>query len=115
MGEKTLFTRIIEGEIPADIVYEDENFCAFRDIEPKAPTHVLVVPKKVIPRIIDADEADAELLGGLLLTANKVTRLLRISNEGFRYVINSGMYGGQLVAHLHLHILGGRQMRWPPG
>ncbi len=115
MDEKTLFTKIIEGEISADIVYNDNEFCAFRDIHPAAPEHVLIVPKKVIPKITDASEAEKDVLGGLLLTANKVARQLGIDQDGFRCVINCGSNGGQEVPHLHLHLLGGRQLGWPPG
>ncbi len=115
MSEETLFTKIIEGTIPSDKVYEDEAFCAFRDINPAAPCHVLLVPKKVIPKISDAGEEDAALLGRLLLTANKVAEQLGIVEEGFRYVINCGENGCQEVMHLHLHIIGGRKLGWPPG
>lgn len=115
MSEETIFTRIIKGEIPSEKVYEDEAFCAFKDIHPAAPAHVLVVPKRVIPKITDATEADRDLLGGLLLTANKVARLLGIDESGCRYVINCGKDGGQEVPHLHLHLLGGRLLGWPPG
>lgn len=115
MGEKTLFTRIIEGEIPANKVYEDDEYYAFRDIRPVAPVHVLVVPKKVLPKVTDATESDVTLLGGLILAANKVARQLGINQAGCRYVINCGSDGGQEVPHLHLHILGGRRLRWPPG
>lgn len=115
MGEKTLFSRIIDGEIPADIIYQDNEFCAFRDIHPAAPVHVLIVPKKVIPKLTDAEEADRDILGGLLMTANKVAGLLGIDKTGFRCVLNCGQDGGQEVDHLHLHILGGRLLGWPPG
>ncbi len=115
MTEETLFTKIINGAIPSDKVYEDDEFCAFRDIQPAAPVHVLIVPKKVIPRITDASEEDAALLGRLLLAANKVAQTLGIAETGFRYVINCGEHGGQEVFHLHMHILGGRRLGWPPG
>ena len=115
MIEETLFTKIIAGTIPADKVYEDNEFCAFRDINPAAPCHVLIVPKKVIPKISDAQEEDAPLLGRLLLAANKVAEQLGIAQDGYRYVINCGENAGQEVMHLHLHILGGRQLSWPPG
>lgn len=115
MTEETLFTKIINGAIPADKVYEDDEFCAFRDINPAAPIHVLLVPKRVIPTIRDAGEDDAALLGRLLLTANKVAEQLGIGDSGFRYVLNCGEHGGQEIAHLHLHILGGRRLSWPPG
>ena len=115
MSEETLFTKIIEGTIPSDKVYEDELFYAFRDINPAAPCHVLIVPKKVIPKVSDAQEDDALLLGKLLLAANKVAAQLGIAEDGYRFVINCGENGGQEVMHLHLHILGGRRLSWPPG
>lgn len=112
---KTLFEKIYDGEIPAEILHKDELCCAFRDISPKAPTHVLVVPRKPIPRIAEAKEEDRELLGHLLLTAAKVAKELGISQSGFRITINNGSDGGETVPHLHVHILGGRQLTWPPG
>ena len=115
MEERTLFTKIIAGEVPADIVYDDNDYCAFRDIHPASPVHVLIVPKRVIPKITDAGPADKEILGGLLLTAVKVARLLGVDESGFRCVINCGKDGGQEVPHLHLHLLGGRLLGWPPG
>lgn len=115
MSMETLFTKIISGAIPSDKVYEDDEFCAFRDINPAAPVHVLLVPKKVIPEIGAAAECDEGLLGRLLLTANKVAEQLGIAESGFRYIINSGAHGGQEVPHLHLHIIGGRKLGWPPG
>lgn len=110
----TLFSKIIAREIPADIVYEDEHCLAFRDINPQAPTHVLLVPKQEIPRLADAASGDQALLGHLLLAAGKVAQQLGIA-EAFRLVINNGAEAGQTVFHLHLHILGGRPLRWPPG
>jgi len=111
---KTLFTKIIDREIPADIVYEDDQCLAFRDINPKAPMHILVIPKKVIPKLTDAEAGDEALLGHLLTTAAKLAR-----DEGygdaFRTVINNGEAVGQSVFHLHVHILGGRDFMWPPG
>ncbi|MBY0268340.1 MAG: histidine triad nucleotide-binding protein [Burkholderiales bacterium] len=110
----TLFSRIIAREIPADIVYEDAHCLAFRDINPQAPTHVLLIPKQEIPRLADAGAADQDLLGHLLLTAGKVARQLGVG-DAFRLVVNNGAEAGQTVFHLHLHILAGRPMRWPPG
>jgi histidine triad (HIT) family protein len=110
----TVFSKIIEREIPADIVYEDEHCLAFRDINPQAPTHVLLIPKKAIARLIDATPEDEALLGHLVLAANNVARQLGVG-DAFRLVINSGAEAGQSVFHLHLHILGGRHMTWPPG
>ncbi len=115
MAEETLFTKIITGAIPSEKVYEDDLFCAFKDINPAAPCHVLLVPKKVIPKITDAAPEDTELLGKLLLTANNVAKQLGIAEDGFRYVINCGENGCQEVMHLHLHIIGGRKLGWPPG
>ncbi|XP_042879433.1 uncharacterized HIT-like protein Synpcc7942_1390 isoform X1 [Penaeus japonicus] len=112
--QPTIFDKIIDKSIPADIVYEDEKCLAFRDISPQAPTHILVIPKKRLAMLTDATEEDNALLGHLLLTANKVAAQEKLDN-GFRIVINNGKDGAQSVYHLHLHILGGRQMSWPPG
>jgi len=111
---KTLFEKIIDKEIPASIVYEDAQCVAFRDINPGAPTHVLLVPRKPIPKLSDATADDQALLGHLLLAAGKVAAQLGIG-EAFRLAINNGTGAGQSVFHLHLHILGGRPMKWPPG
>lgn len=110
----TLFSRIIAREIPADIVYEDTHCLAFRDINPQAPTHVLLIPKQEIPRLADAGDADQTLLGHLLLAAGKVARQLGVE-DAFRLVVNNGADAGQTVFHLHLHLLAGRPLRWPPG
>jgi len=110
----TIFGRIIRREVPADIVYEDDRCVAFRDINPQAPTHVLIVPKKEIPRLSDAEARDEALLGHLLLAANEVARQLGVA-DAFRLVVNNGAEVGQSVFHLHLHILAGRKFRWPPG
>ncbi len=110
----TIFHRIINKEIPAKIVYEDELCLAFHDVAPQAPTHVLVIPKKELPNLAAASEADQSLLGHLLLTAKKVAEQLGLTN-GYRTVINCGRDGGQSVDHLHIHILGGRALHWPPG
>ncbi len=114
MSEETIFSKIIRKEIPADIIYEDDLCLAFRDISPQAPTHILVIPKKVIPRLTDAGEPDKELLGHMLLTVNKVAEQEGLSN-GYRVVINTDEDGGQTVFHLHMHLLGGRSLGWPPG
>ena len=111
---KTIFSKIIDREIPADIVYEDDLCLAFRDVNPQAPTHILVIPKKPIPAIDSAVSEDQQLLGHLLLTVKQVAAQANLSN-GYRVVINNGNDGGQTVNHLHLHILGDRQMQWPPG
>jgi histidine triad (HIT) family protein len=110
----TIFQKIIERQIPADIVYEDDRSLAFRDIHPQAPTHILIIPKRVIRSLADAADEDASLLGHLLLVARKVARDEGLAN-GFRTVINSGADGGQTVDHLHVHLLGGRLLGWPPG
>ncbi|MCB1237581.1 MAG: histidine triad nucleotide-binding protein [Verrucomicrobiae bacterium] len=113
----TLFEKIVAREIPADIVHEDEESLAFRDIAPQAPIHILVIPKKPIPRIGEAEATDAALLGHLLLVARKVAADLGIndSEKGFRLVINNGTDGGEAVPHLHIHLLAGRSLHWPPG
>lgn len=112
---KTLFEKIIDREIPADIIFEDESVIAFRDIKPAAPVHALIVPKKAIPRIAEAEEADQAVLGNLLLKAAEVAKELGILQSGYRLVINNGPNAGESVPHLHLHIIGGRQLAWPPG
>jgi len=114
MGKDTIFGKIIRGEIPADIIYEDDLCLAFKDISPQAPTHILVIPKKPIPCLDNAEENDTSLLGHLLIIVKKVAKQANLSN-GYRVVINNGNDGGQTVDHLHLHILGDRQMQWPPG
>jgi len=111
----TIFEKVIAREIPAEILYETEDLLAFRDISPQAPFHALVVPKKVIPRVGQAGEGDAEVLGKLLLGAGEVARQAGIDETGYRLVINHGKDGGETVPHLHVHLLGGRQMTWPPG
>ena len=112
---KTIFQKIIDHEIPADVVYEDDLCIAFRDIDPQAPIHCLIVPKKLIPRLSEAVPQDDTLLGHLLLTVAKVAKLTGISETGFRTVINCGTDGGETVPHLHIHLLGGRSLQWPPG
>lgn len=111
----TIFARIIAGEIPADRVYEDEDVVAFRDIMPQAPVHVLVVPRRPLVSVADAGEEDALLLGRLMLAAARVARQLGLEEAGYRLVTNVGADGGQSVPHLHVHVLGGRAMGWPPG
>ncbi len=112
---KTLFEKLIAREIPADIVYEDEKVIAFRDIKPQAPTHVLIIPKKPIPRIAEARPEDQEILGYLLLKAAELANKLGLTKAGFRLVFNNGPAAGEAVPHLHCHIIGGRQLGWPPG
>ncbi|MBV8899111.1 MAG: histidine triad nucleotide-binding protein [Verrucomicrobia bacterium] len=111
----TLFERIAAREVPAEIVYEDDEVFAFRDINPQAPVHVLIVPKRVIARINDAAAPDAPLLGRLLLTGQKLAAELGISETGYRLVLNNGRDAGESIPHLHLHLLGGRPLHWPPG
>ena len=112
---QTLFEKIIAREILADIVYEDDLVLAFRDISPQAPTHILIVPKKPIPRVAEATIQDHALVGHLLLKAAEVAAQVGLRDGGYRLVINNGRDGGESVPHLHCHILGGRPMRWPPG
>ena len=112
---KTLFEKIIAREIPAAIVYEDDLVLAIRDIHPQAPTHVLIFPKKLIPRIAEATTADQQLLGHILLKAAEVADKAGLTPGGYRLVINNGADGGETVPHLHVHILGGRHLAWPPG
>lgn len=111
---ETIFAKIIRREIPADIVYEDDKCLAFRDVNPQAPVHILVIPKQPIARLIDAVDDDQSLLGHLLLSANKIA-LEQDIGEAFRLVVNNGADVGQSVFHLHLHILAGRSFTWPPG
>ena len=111
----TLFHKILSREIPADIVHEDDHLFAFRDIAPQAPVHVLFVPKRPIATLDAATPADAELLGKLLLAAADYARREGLAEQGYRVVINCNTHGGQTVYHLHVHLLGGRQMHWPPG
>ncbi len=111
---ETIFAKIIRREIPADIVYEDDRCLAFRDVNPQAPVHILIIPKQPMARLVDAVEDDAALLGHLMLAANKVALDQGIGNA-FRLVVNNGAGVGQSVFHLHLHVLGGRSFTWPPG
>ena len=112
---KTLFEKITAREIPAAIIYEDDLVLAIRDINPQAPVHVLIFPKKVIPRIAEAGPQDHKVLGHLLLKAAEVADKLGLKKGGYRLVVNNGPDAGEAVPHLHVHILGGRQMNWPPG
>ena len=111
----TIFQKIIDGEIPADKVYEDEHVIAFKDINPQAPFHALVIPKKPIQSVAHAAPEDAHLLGWILITAAQVAKNAGLEESGYRLVTNVGEHGGQAVFHLHVHVLGGRQMSWPPG
>ncbi len=112
---KTLFEKIITREMAGTIVYEDDKVVAFRDIVPQAPVHILIVPRKPISRIAEAKPEDHPLIGHLLLKAAEVAAKEGLADKGYRLVINNGPHGGEAVPHLHVHILGGRQMSWPPG
>ncbi len=114
MAEKTIFKRILDGEIPADVVYEDDHCLAFRDINPQAPTHVVLIPKAEIPTLDDFGDGDGATAGNLLLAVGKVADKLGIRG-GYRVVVNCGAAAGQEVMHVHFHILAGRPFRWPPG
>ncbi len=111
---ETIFDKIIKREIPADIVYEDEQSLAFRDINPQAPVHILVIPKKAIATINDLTESDEQLVGHLYTVAAHIARAEGIANDGFRTVMNCNEHGGQSVYHIHLHVLGGKPLGWPP-
>jgi len=114
MPEKTLFSKIIDREIPATIEYEDDHCIVIRDIDPQAPVHLLIIPKKPIPRVAAMEEEDQAVLGKLMWTAKKLSEKLGLE-QGFRVVINNGPHGGETVPHLHVHLLGKRKLRWPPG
>lgn len=111
----TLFDKIIAREVPAEIVYEDDQVLAFNDINPQAPTHVLIIPKKPIATLNDLTEEDAALVGRLPLVAARLAKQLGFADEGYRVVMNCNEYGGQSVYHIHMHLLGGRRLNWPPG
>ncbi|QEG37361.1 histidine triad nucleotide-binding protein [Bythopirellula goksoeyrii] len=113
--EKTLFEKIADKEIPAEIVYEDDQCVAFRDVNPQAPTHVLVIPREPIPSLESLAETNAPLLGHLWMVIRDVARQEGIAQGGYRVVVNCGQDGGQTVDHLHFHVLGGRPLQWPPG
>lgn len=114
MSDKTIFKRIIDKEIPADIIYEDDQCLAFKDIAPKAPTHVLIIPKKEIATVDDLADEDAALIGHMWIVIRNLARDLGL-DDGYRVIVNCKEAGGQEVPHLHYHLLGGRQMTWPPG
>jgi histidine triad (HIT) family protein len=111
----TIFEKIAAREIPAKIIFEDDDVIAFQDVNPQAPVHVLIVPKRVIPRLAAANESDQALLGKLILAAARTARDLGVSESGYRLVINSGPDAGESVPHLHVHLLGKRALAWPPG
>ncbi len=114
MSEDTIFGKIVRGEAPADIVYEDDLCLAFRDLYPAAPTHILLIPRKPIPRLCDAKPEDQALLGHMLIVASKIAEQESVG-EKYRLVINNGAEAGQTVFHLHMHIIGNRPLSWPPG
>jgi histidine triad (HIT) family protein len=115
MSDDTIFGKIARGEMDADIVYENAQVVAFRDINPQAPTHVLVIPRKAIATINDIEPDDRALVGELFLAAKEVARLEGLEQSGYRVVMNCGEGAGQSVFHIHLHVLGGRTLQWPPG
>jgi histidine triad (HIT) family protein len=115
MPSDTLFAKIVRREIPAQILYQDDDVTAFRDVNPAAPTHVLIVPNKIIPTLNDATPEDQLVLGKLLLTAQRLAKELGIDQSGYRVVMNTNSDAGQSVFHIHLHLIGGRKMGWPPG
>jgi histidine triad (HIT) family protein len=111
----TIFQKIIDRQIPADIVYETEHVLAFRDINPQAPVHVLVIPKRPIATVADVYSADSQDMGHLMVATAEVARLEGVDQTGYRLVVNHGVNGGQTVDHMHVHVLGGRKLNWPPG
>lgn len=112
---ETIFSKIIRKEIPAKIVFENERILAFRDIAPKAPTHILVIPKKALQDLSHATAEDQTLLGEMLLVTAEIARSEGVAANGYRVVVNTGVHGGQTVPHLHMHLLAGRGLQWPPG
>jgi histidine triad (HIT) family protein len=110
-----IFCKIVARTIPATLIYQDEVVVAFDDINPQAPTHTLVIPRKHVTSIAELEDFDVGLIGRLVIAGNKITKLKGIADSGYRFVINTGSNGGQTVFHLHLHVLGGRHMTWPPG
>ena len=112
--EKTIFEKIIDRELPSKIIFEDDKCIVIEDIAPKAPTHLLIIPKKVIPKLSDANQEDQAILGHLMLVAGKISRQLEL-DDTFRLIVNNGAKAGQSVFHLHLHLMSGRVLNWPPG
>jgi len=113
--EECIFCKIINKELQSNIIYEDEKSLAFKDINPQAPVHILVIPKKHIRSLVESDDSDKELLGHLIQVARDIANENSLSDKGYRLVLNSGLEGGQSVWHVHIHLLGGRKMTWPPG
>ncbi len=112
---ETIFSKIIDREIPAEIVYEDDDILAFNDIDPKAPVHIIIIPKKQIATINDLEKGDAELVGKIVLVAKDLAKQNNIDESGYRLIMNCNEGGGQTVFHLHCHLIGGRRLAWPPG
>lgn len=112
---KTIFDKIINRDIPADIVFEDDRILAFKDINPQAPVHILIIPKKRITTINEIDESDSDLIGNIIIRAKLIAKEMGLAENGYRLVFNCNDDGGQEVYHIHLHLLGGRKMKWPPG
>lgn len=110
--QDTIFTKIIKREIPADIVFENDDVLAFKDINPLAPVHILIIPKKQIPTINDVEESDAMLMGKIILAARKIAKIQRIAEDGYRLVFNCNENGGQTVFHIHCHLIGGKKLKW---
>ncbi len=115
MEEETIFSQIISKQKPAEIIYEDDDVMAFKDINPQAPVHVLIVPRKPIPKLTAADESDVMILGKLVMVAKQIAKDYGLEEDGFRLLLNEGKNGGQTIYHLHFHLLGGRRLMWPPG
>lgn len=115
MSVNCIFCKIIAHELPAKIIYEDDQVIAFHDIHPQAPIHFLTIPKRHISHINEMSEKDEQLIGRLIFIAKQQAEIMGLDNRGYRLVLNNGREGGQAVYHVHLHLLGGRQMRWPPG
>lgn len=115
MSEKSVFKKIVDGEIPTEFLLETADCLAFNDVSPQAPVHILVIPKKEVVNVASLEDADERLAGKLLLAVRDVAKKLGLDEGGYRIVANCGQHGGQSVDHLHFHILGGRQMNWPPG
>ncbi|MCK4754734.1 MAG: histidine triad nucleotide-binding protein [Calditrichia bacterium] len=115
MEEETIFSQIINKKKPAEIIFEDEEVIAFKDINPQAPVHVLIVPRKPIPKLTDAEESDTAILGKMVMVAKQIAKDFGLDEDGFRLLLNEGKNGGQTIYHLHFHLLGGRRLMWPPG
>ena len=113
--EKTIFDKIINKEIPSEIIFEDDHYLAFNDINPQAPVHILIIPKKRIPTINHLENEDSKVIGDMVLIAKKIAKEQNIDKNGYRLVFNCNEHGGQTVYHIHLHLIGGRKLNWPPG